>query len=200
MQSTSTVDTALHGRLKLLLAALAGVLWAAALAMLLFAGLDGSRPPLASERLVFYALVLGAACLTFIPLQRALAMPGLAFEGIFGSALLAYTVAFVPSPTGWMLAPPDAPVYLLLAAGAFWTATAVAALPLSAIGSQLFAQRARRFDVRRAHRQAHQVGALAALTIGLAGLRQLSPLSFALVGVALILTETVFLSLVEAET
>src|SRR5215207_8824589 len=71
------------------------------------------------------ALLL-AGLLTFVPFQRQLGLPGLALEGIAGSFLLLYTLAFVPPPTAWLLALPDTTVYVLLALGLFWSISATA--------------------------------------------------------------------------
>ncbi len=94
-------------RPALLAAVAAGLCWACALAALLSAGLDAEQPLLAPARVIFYALVLAAGLLTFVPFQRRLGLPGLALEGVAGSFLLLYTLAFVPPPTGWLLALPE---------------------------------------------------------------------------------------------
>ncbi|HEX9372119.1 MAG TPA: hypothetical protein VF897_13980, partial [Roseiflexaceae bacterium] len=137
-------------RPALLAAVAAGLCWACALAALLSAGLDAEQPLLAPARVIFYALVLAAGLLTFVPFQRRLGLPGLALEGVAGSFLLLYMLAFVPPPTGWLLALPDTPVYLILALGLFWS-VAAAVLPLvHAAGRRIFRQRARQYDLRRA--------------------------------------------------
>lgn len=167
---------------------------------MLFVGMDAERALLAPLRLLFYVLVLAAGLLTFVPVQRQLQIPGLAFEGVAGASLLLYTLAFVPPPTGWLLSLPDIPVYLLLAVAVFWTVSAVVTPPVFAFGRRIFHQRARQYDLRRARRQAHEFGLLAALCIGLAGLRLLTPLSVVLLALILVVAELLFLSFVETET
>lgn len=187
-------------RIILLLALLAGLCWAGALSLLIWGAVDRQQPFDAPERISFYALALSAALLTFIPLERQFGIAGLAAEGVIGASLLLYTLAFVPPPTEWLLSPPDAPVYVLMAVAVFWTVSSVALAPLYALGHRLFRQRARRYDVRRARRQAREIGLLAALAIGLAGLRVLTPVAVALLALILIVAELLFLSFVETET
>src|SRR5690348_8761132 len=90
-------------RPALLLAVAAGLCWACALAMLLSADLEATRDLMAPVRMIFYALVLVAGLLTFVPFQRHLGLPGLALEGVAGSFLLFYALAFMPPPTAWLL-------------------------------------------------------------------------------------------------
>ncbi|HJZ48910.1 MAG TPA: hypothetical protein VKE41_17155 [Roseiflexaceae bacterium] len=187
-------------RPALLLAVAAGLCWACALAMLLSANLDNVNGLLAPARMIFYALVLAAGLLTFAPFQRRLGLPGLAFEGVAGSFLLLYTLAFVPPPTAWLLALPDATVYMLLALGLFWSISAAAMPPIYALGRRVFRERARQYDLRRARRQAHELGLLAALCVGLAGLRVLTPVPVLLLALILGVAELLFLSFVETET
>jgi hypothetical protein len=200
--SDPTVTEIAHGRSParrpaLLLAVAAGLCWACALAALLSANLDAEPSVVAPARLIFYALVLAAGLLTFVPFQRRLDLPGLALEGVAGSFLLLYALAFVPPPTGWLLALPDLPVYLVLALALLWCVSA-ATLPLvHAIGRRAFHQRARQYDLRRARRQARELGLLAALCVGLAGLRVLTPVSALLLALILVAAELLFLSFVE---
>jgi hypothetical protein len=187
-------------RPALLLAVAAGLCWACALAMLLSANLDAEHELLAPARVIFYALALAAGLLTFVPFQRRLGLPGLAFEGVAGSFLLLYTLAFVPPPTAWLLAAPDSVVYVLLALGLFWSVSAVIMPSAYAIGRRVFRQRARQYDLRRARRQAHEVGLLVALCVGLAGLRVLTLVPVVLLALILAVAELLFLSFVETET
>ena len=190
-------DSSLSRRSRLLPAVAAGLCWACALALLLSSQLEASLAPLAPLRLIYYGLVLAAALLTFVPFQRRLGLPGLALEGVGGAALLFYTLAFVPPPTGWLLALPDLPVYALLALGLFWCASAAALPPIYALGQRLFRERARRYDLRRARRQAHSAGVLLAVCVLLAGLRALEPIPIILVTLLLIVVELLLLSYVE---
>jgi hypothetical protein len=178
----------------------AGLCWACALAMLLSANLEANRELLAPVRVIFYALVLAAGLLTFVPFQRHLGLPGLALEGVAGSSLLFYTLAFMPPPTAWLLALPDTPVYVLLALGLFWSISATAMPAIHALGRRVFRARARQYDLRRARRQAHELGLLAALCVGLAGLRVLTPVPVLLLALILGVAELLFLSFVETRT
>jgi hypothetical protein len=187
-------------RPALLLAVAAGLCWACALGLLLTAGLDAERAVLAPVRVIFYGLALIAGLLTFVPAQRQLGLPGLALEGVGGSFLLLYTLAFVPPPTAWLLSPPDTPAYLIFALALFWSVSAVAIPIVHAIGKRAFRQRARQYDQRRARRQGHEVGALVALCAGLAGLRVLTPIGVLLLALILIIAELLFLSFVETQT
>ncbi|MFO7168209.1 MAG: hypothetical protein DIU80_009320 [Chloroflexota bacterium] len=187
-------------RSALLLAASAGLCWAGALGMLLLDVVGPEQAVDAPPRLMFYALALGAGLLTFVPLQRHLRVPQLALEGVAGSFLLLYLLAFVPPPNGWLLSPPDMPAWVILAAAVFWSLSALAIWPVSAIGRRIFQQRARQYDTRRARRQAHEIGALAALSVGLAGLRVLTPVGVGLLALILIVAELLFLAFVETET
>jgi hypothetical protein len=187
-------------RPALLLAAAAGLCWASALALLLSGSPGLAAGLLAPERLIFYGLVLGAGLLTFVPAQRYLDLPGLGFEGVAGSFLLFYTLAFVPPPTGWLLDLPDTPVYLVFMAALFWAVSAVVMPAIYALGKRIFHQRARQYDLRRARRQAHEIGLLAALCAGLAGLRALTLVFVLLLALILMVAELLFLSFVETET
>jgi hypothetical protein len=187
-------------RPALLLAVAAGMCWACALAALISANLDAEPALLAPLRVIFYALVLAAGLLTFVPFQRRLGLPGLALEGVGGSFLLLYTLAFVPPPTGWLLALPDTPVYVVLALGLFWAVSAAVLPVVHALGKRAFRQRARQYDLRRARRQAHEIGLLAALCVGLAGLRVLAPAPVVLLALVLAVAELLFLSFVEPAT
>jgi hypothetical protein len=186
-------------RPALLLAVAAGLCWACALAMLLSANLEATHALLAPARVIFYALVFMAGLLTFVPFQRRLGLPGLALEGVAGSFLLFYTLAFVPPPTAWLLALPDTTVYVLLALGLFWSISAAAMPAIHALGRRAFRQRARQYDLRRARRQAHELGLLAALCVGLAGLRVLTPVPVLLLALILGVVELLFLSFVETK-
>lgn len=189
----------LSRRIVLLLAALAGLCWAGALTMLIWGSVDRRQPYDAPERMVYYILIIAAAVLTFTPVERQFRLTGLAVEGVAGTALLLHTLAFVPPPTAWLLSPPDAPVYAVMALAVFWFCASLAMPLLYAAGQRLFRQRARRYDRRRARRQAYEIGLLAALMIVLAGLRTLTPVAVALVALIIGVAELLFLSFVEPE-
>jgi hypothetical protein len=187
-------------RPALLMAVAAGLCWACAIALLLSGSLDAEHDLLATPRLIYYALALAAGLLTFVPVQRQLRLPGLALEGVAGVFLLLYTLAFVPFPTGWLLSLPDTPVYVIFAVAIFWSVSAITLPLIYTFGKWAFRQRARQYDMRRARRQAHEVGALAAALAALAGLRLFTPFGVALVALILIVAEMLFLSFVETET
>lgn len=184
----------------LLLASLAGLCWAAALVMLIWGFVDRHQPYDAPERMVYYIMVSTAALLTFAPVAHRLRLTGLAFEGIAGTMLLLYTLAFVPPPVEWLLSPSEAPVYGIMALAVFWFFSSLAMPLLYAAGQRLFQQRARRYDRRRARRQAYEIGWLAVLIVALAGLRTLTPIAVALVALIIGVVELLFLSFVEPES
>lgn len=184
---------------SLLLAALAGLCWAAALALLLFGGLAAGDDPLSLQRLLFYGLGLAAPLLTFAPLERALGLHGLTVEGTVGAALLLYCLAFVPAPRDWLLDLPDLPVYGLLIMALFLCGAAVTRPFIHVVTARLFQARARAHDGRRVRRQSYEVGLLLAVVAALAGLRVLTWVSLLLLAVALLIAELLFLSQVRAE-
>lgn len=186
-------------RVTLLVASLAGLCWAGALAMLLWGVVDRRQPYDAPERMVYYMVVVSAALLTFVPVERQFHLTGLTVEGLLGVGLLLYTLAFVPPPVEWLLSPPDAPVYAVMALAVFWFFASIAMPLLYALGQRMFHQRARRYDRRRARRQAYEIGLLAALTVILASLRALTPVAVALIALIIGVAELLFLSFVEPE-
>jgi uncharacterized membrane protein len=177
----------------------AGLCWSGALLLLFLANLSAEADPLAPQRLLFYMLVLTAGVLTFVPIQHGLGLSSLAFEGIGGTALLFYTIAFVPPPTGWLLSLPDLPVYMLLILSLFWTSSAVVQPFVYAAGQRLFKHRARRRDVRRARRQSYEIGLLVACLAILAALRVLSWVSLLLLVLILVIGELLLLSRIEVQ-
>lgn len=184
---------------SLLLAAVAGLCWAAALSLLLF-GNPGAEPePLALQRLLFYALSLTAPLLTFAPVERSLDLRGLTVEGVIGSFTLLYSLAFVPAPRAWLLALPELPVYTLMIMALFLCGAAVSRPFIHGISVRLFRARARAFDSRRVRRQSYEVGFLAAMVAALAALRVLTWVSLLLLVLALVIAELLFLSQVPAE-
>ncbi len=201
--SDSITDRALVAqsrRVVVLLAILAGLCWAGTLTLLLWGLVDRQQSYAAPERLLYYGLALLAALLTFVPAERQFGLTGLAFEGTFGSILLLYTLAFVPPPTGWLLSPPDTPIYALMAVAVFLFVSSLAMPLLYALGQRLFRQRARRYDARRARRQAYEVGTLAAMAVGLAGLRVLTPVAVVLLALIIVVAELLFLSFAETDS
>lgn len=186
-------------RYSLLMAAVAGLCWAAALALLLFGGLATGDDPLSLQRLLFYGLALAAPVLTFAPLERAMGLGGLTVEGSVGAALLLYSLAFIPAPRDWILALPDLPVYGLLIVALFLCGAALSRPFIHRLTARLFQARARAHDGRRVRRQSYELGLLLAVLAALAGLRVLTWVSLLLLLVALAIAELLFLSQVRAE-
>ena len=183
-------------RAKPLVVGLAVVAWIAALALLLA---DPARIAGLTPRLLLPGMWSLAAALTFVPVQVRLGLPGVAWQGVLGFGLLGYLLAFVPAPSGWLLDLPDLPVYLLLFFAVFY-AVAAAVAPLTyLIGQRFYKLRIHRLDVGRARRQAYEVGLLIVVTLGMAGLRVLTPMTFGLLALVVVLTEALLLSQVQPE-
>lgn len=200
MSRQASIADRLPPHLSLLWAALAGLCWAAALALLLFGGLSANDTPLAPQRLLFYGLGLAAPLLTFIPVERAMGLVGLTVEGTVGVALLLFCLAFVPAPSDWLLTPSDLPIYGLLIMALFLCGAAVTRPFIHGATARLFQARARAYDGRRVRRQSYEVGLLIAAVAALAGLRVLTWVSLLLLAGALLIGELLFLSQVKAES
>lgn len=183
---------------SLLLALTAGLCWASAVWLLLLGDLHTYESIFAPQRLLFYGVVLLGGTLTFVPVQQRLELPGLALEGIIGSALLCYTLAFVPPPSSWLFSLPDLPVYALLFVALFWCVSAAVMPLVYAAGLVIFSTRIHRLDLRRVRRQAHEIGALVALVGMLASLRVLTWVSLLLLVLIMIIGELLFLSRIQA--
>jgi hypothetical protein len=189
----------LNSQFSITAAVAAGLCWASVAALLLLGDLRAEPGPLAPLRVLFYVAVLLAGALTFLPIERRLALPGLTLEGLGGTALLCYALAFVPPPSGWLFSLPDLPVYLLLLLALFWSVSALAMPLVYALGRALFRARARQLDLRRVRRQAHELGALVTLVGALAALRVLTWVSLLLLLLILLIGELLILSRVEAQ-
>ncbi|MFV9505695.1 MAG: hypothetical protein AB4911_14160 [Oscillochloridaceae bacterium umkhey_bin13] len=184
---------------SLLLAALAGLCWAAVLALVLFGGLAGSEEPLALQRLIFYGLALAAPLLTFVPIEHGTGLRGLAVEGTLGTTLLLYTLALVPAPRDWLLALPDLPVYGLLFFALFLSSAAMVRPLIHAATARMFQSRARALDQRRVRRQSYEFGLLVAAAAILASLRVLTWVSLLLLVVAILIAELLLLAWIGTE-
>ncbi|PDW00628.1 hypothetical protein CJ255_20460 [Candidatus Viridilinea mediisalina] len=180
------------------MAALAGLCWAAVLALLLFGGMSRGEP-LEFQRLLFYALAIAASILTFGPIEYTMRLVGLTLEGTLGSLLLLYTLAFVPAPQAWLLSLPDLPVYGLLLMALFLCGAAVSRPFIHSGTTHLFQNRARAFDARRVRRQSYEVGLLLAAVAAFAALRVLTWVSLLLLVIVLIIAELLFLARVPVE-
>ncbi|CAA9304387.1 MAG: hypothetical protein AVDCRST_MAG93-4817, partial [uncultured Chloroflexia bacterium] len=118
-----------------------------------------------------------------------------------GWTFLGYLLAYAPAPlsTGWLLDLPDLPVYLLFFLALFYAVSA-ATLPLTFLGGQRFwAHRLHQLDMRRARRQAYELGILMVGLMVLAGLRALTPLTGFLFVAVVLLIEMLLLSQVAPE-
>ncbi len=179
-------------------AGLAVLAWVVAIGLLVTSSpLDGR---VSSPRLLLAVAWGAAAMLTFAPVEFRLGLPGLTLQGILGWVLLGYILAFVPPPTGWLLELPDLPVYLLFFVALFF-AIAAAALPLTyLLGRRMYVRRMHQLDLRRARRQAYEIGILAVALMLLAELRVLMPLTGLLVVAVFVLVETLLLSQVAPES
>ena len=189
----------LNSQFSISAAIAAGLCWASVAALLLLGDLRAEPGPLAPLRVLFYVAVLLAGLLTFLPVERRLELSGLTLEGVGGTALLCYALAFVPPPSGWLFSLPDLPVYLLLLLALFWSASALAMPLVYALGGALFRARAHQLDLRRVRRQAHEAGALVTLIAALAALRVFTWVSLLLLVLILVIGELLFLSRVEAQ-
>ena len=165
---------------------------------LLLGNLGDEPGPLSPLRVLFYVAVLLAGALTFLPIERRLELPGLTLEGVGGTALLCYALAFVPPPSGWLFSLPDLPVYLLLLLALFWSVSALAMPLVYVLGRALFRERARQLDLRRVRRQAHELGALVTIVGALAALRVLTWVSLLLLVLIVAIGELLFLARVDA--
>ena len=176
-----------------LVAALATLAWIVAIG-LLFVGDGALARRVESPRTTLAVAWAVAAAITFLPIQVRLGLPGLTWQGLLGWTLLGYVLAYVPPPTGWLLELPDLPVYLLLFVALFF-AIAAGTLPLTFLaGRQLYQRRMHRLDLRRARRQAYELGVLAVALTVLGGLRVLSLFTGLLLVAIFILVETLLLS------
>jgi len=183
---------------KPIVVGLAVVAWIAALGLLLADPGQLGDAGIGPRALAFLIWAL-AAGLTFVPIQIRMAIPGVAWQGMLGWGLLGYLLAFAPAPSGWLLDLPDLPVYLLLFFATFYAISA-AVVPLTyLIGQRLYRLRIHRLDVGRARRQAYEAGALVVATLVMASLRVLTPGTFGLLLLVIVLTEALLLSQVQPE-
>jgi uncharacterized membrane protein len=93
-----------------------------------------------------------------------------------------------------MLYLPEVPVYALFVLALVWSTAAVSLPFIYAAGQQFFKQRARRLDVRRARRQAYELGMLVGAVAVLAALQVLTWVSLLLLVFILALAELLFLA------
>lgn len=135
--------------------------------------------------------------LTFVPIEYYFRAYGLAIRGITGFVLLVQLVLYVPAPTQSLLWVPDLPVYLLVGIALYWLLASMCMPVAYTIGQVVFKRRARRYDVRRAWRQAREIALYSVGLFGLFGLRAFIPLLVVPWTLMIIITEVVFLSYIE---
>lgn len=125
-------------------------------------------------------LLAGAAALvgfvTCAPVEATLQVYGLTVRGIFGAVIVSHIVVFTAVPTRSMLALPEIPVYVLMALGSLFLVASFTLPVWYVVGKKAFARRERRFDVRRAWRQATMFGVALSGVIVLIGLRAFTPI------------------------
>lgn len=137
------------------------------------------------------------AAMTYVPVEYYLNARGVAVRGMFGSVLFFMVLLYVPVPTRSMLSLFDVPVYLLMSLALYWSVSSFMMPILYAVGQLLFSGRSRRYDVRRAYRQASLIGLIGVGVILLVGLRAMTPFFFGLWVLMLISLELLFLWYVE---
>ncbi|HEY0737713.1 MAG TPA: hypothetical protein VGD69_22535 [Herpetosiphonaceae bacterium] len=184
-------------RAKPLVVGLAILGWVAAIALLMTAP-DRTQATGLSQLLV-PLIWAAAAATTFVPIQLRLALPGIGWQSMVGFGLLGYILAFVPAPSGWLLDLPDLPVYLLLFLAIFYAVSAAIVPLIYLLGQRYYKLRIHRLDVGRARRQAYEIGLLIVVSLVMAGLRVLSPVTFGLLALVIVLTEALLLSQVQPE-
>ena len=141
------------------------------------------------------ALIIGL--LTFIPLEYYFRVRGYAIRGIVGLILFVQIILYVPVPTASLLWLPDVPVYVLVSLMIYWMLASICLPLMYVIGKVAFAQRARRYDVRRAWRQSREVAILCVGVFVLFGLRAMIPLLIVPWVLMVVVTEVIFLSFIE---
>ncbi len=198
--STPAGDSAIRGpwRTGPVWALIAALAWVGAVALLVLGPARLQAWDL-SPRLIIPGGWALAALITFLPLQLRMSLPGVTWQGVLGYGLLAYLLAFVPAPNSWLLELPEVPVYLLFFLALFY-AVGATALPITyTLGQRFYNLRLHRHDIGRARRQAYEVALLAVAAFVLAGLRVLTPISFGLLALVVVLTEALLLSQVQPE-
>lgn len=141
------------------------------------------------------AVIIGM--LTYVPMEYYFRARGLAMRGVLGLLLIVQVVLYVPIPQNSLLWLPDVPVYLMVSCALYWVLSTLCVPLTYVIGQLLFRQRARRYDVRRAWRQASEIGLMVVGLFGLLGLRALTPLLIIPWILMIVIAEVLFLSFVE---
>lgn len=146
-----------------------------------------------SQQLGLMVSIMVVAAITYVPVEYYLAARGVSVRGILGSVLFFMVLLYVPVPTRSMLSLFDVPVYLLMSLALYWSVSSFMMPILYALGQLLFSGRSRRYDVRRAYRQASLVGLIGVGVMLLVGLRSMTPFFFGLWVLMLISVELLFL-------
>lgn len=137
------------------------------------------------------------AVTTCAPVALTLHARGLTVRGVCGAVIVSHLVVFTAAPTRTMLALPEMPVYALLAIGCLWLVAGFAMPITYAIGTRVYANRQRRFDVRRAQRQAFLLGVTVSGVVVLIGLRAFTPLLAGLWCIMVVFFEYIVLTYTE---
>jgi hypothetical protein len=135
--------------------------------------------------------------LTYVPMEYYFRARGLAMRGVLGLFLAVQIILYVPTPTNSLLWLPDVPVYLLVSMAIYWVLSTLCVPVTYVIGQLAFRQRARRYDVRRAWRQASEIGLMVVGLFGLFGLHAFTPLLIIPWILMIVIAEVLFLSFIE---
>ncbi len=145
--------------------------------------------------LVGVSVIIGM--LTYVPMEYYFHARGLAMRGVLGLVLVVQIILYVPAPTNSLLWLPDVPVYVLVSLAVYWVLSTLC-LPITyVIGQLAFRQRARRYDMRRAWRQASEISLMVVGLFGLFGLHALTPLLIIPWILMIVIAEVLFLSFIE---
>lgn len=147
-----------------------------------------------------WGLILATAAVafgTFAPVESHLRVHGLTVRGVFGLVLLTHVAVYVPAPTHSILSLAEIPVFGIVGIALLYTIGSLAMPILFVVGKQLFHRRSRRYDVRRAWRQATELGTLVMGCVVLIGLRAFTPMLAGLWVLMVLFAEYIFLSYIE---
>jgi hypothetical protein len=149
------------------------------------------------KQIVLVGVSVIVGMLTYVPMEYYFRARGLAMRGVLGLFLIVQIILYVPTPTNSLLWVPDVPVYLLVSMALYWVLSTMCVPLTYIIGQMVFRQRARRYDVRRAWRQASEIGLTVVGLFGLFGLRALTPLLIIPWILMIVIAEVLFLSFIE---
>lgn len=177
-------------RLLLVLGATAGIAWAAWVYFLFIFEVGAIPNPWDPWRIVFYALLLLAPALTFVPLALQLRWTFFAPYAVLGWAALGFLLAFVHPPLG-VLSGQTSPLSVWYFFVVLFVVLTTLLAPLAhLIGLRFLTSRTHQRDTLRAWREA---GLLSLYIVGIAIARSLGLITWPIVLLGLL-----FLALVEA--